>query len=418
MRSRQTREIMETNMKQNTKFWIAAGLAAVVAPAALMAPSFASDHADTPNIVANPGTDLTDVFLFPSPSNPDKVVLAMNVNPLIAAGQGGAARFDPNVLYQFKIDNNGDAVEDLVIQAKFFNFGSRQGVAISSPTEPVITGTNSRRVFGQISTGEINTTFNARGGMKVFVGAREDPFFFDLERFFAILPDRATPLTGIPIANPNAPQLTSWRAPGEAVDFLSNGGFNVLSIIVELPKSKLRANGQNSSSVIGVWTTTSTPSGNVFVQQDRLARPVINEVFATVANNRHEVNNMIAPTGDAAELRNDIESFLTFPANRSTAIKEVIKAVLIPDVLKADLNGTGAAYLGFETGGATGGTFGGRKLTDDVVDISLGIVFGTTISDLGLAPADGNQIPTLTSDNVGAEGKQFTSTFPYMGAPR
>lgn len=406
---------MEKNMKQNTKFWIAAGLAAVVAPAALMAPSFASDHADTPNIVANPGTDITDVFLFPSPSDPNKVVLAMNVNPLIAAGQSGSARFDNNVLYQFKIDNNGDAVEDLVIQATFFKVGNSQRIAISTPVRPVTTGSSNRQAFRNLASGMINTTFNNRG-MKVFAGAREDPFFFDLERFFAILPDRATPLTGVPIANPNTPQLGSWRAPGEAVDFLSNGGFNVLSIIVELPKSQLLA-GSNGS-VIGVWTTTSTPNGRFFEQQDRLARPVINEVFATVANNRHAVNNMISPTGDTNELRNDIESFLTFPANRSTAIKEVIKAVLIPDVMKANLNGTGAAYLGFETNGATGGTFGGRKLTDDVVDISLGVVFGTTISDLGLAPADGNQIPTLTSDNVGPEGKQFTSTFPYMGAPR
>ena len=85
----------------------------------------------------------------------------------------------------------------------------------------------------------------------------------------------------------------------------------------------------------------------------------------------------------------------------------------------ADLNQTdSAAYLGSETGGATGGKFGGRKLTDDVADISLGVVFGKTVSALGLAPADGKDIPTLTSDHVGAEGKHFTATFPYLGAPR
>jgi hypothetical protein len=119
------------------------------------------------------------------------------------------------------------------------------------------------------------------------------------------------------------------------------------------------------------------------------------------------------------ELINDIESFMVFPAGRSEAIRNVIKAVLVPDVMKADLySRDNASYLGFETGGATGGKFGGRALTDDVVDLSLGVVFGTIISDLGLAPADGNQIPSLTSDNVGPEGKHFLPTFPYLGDPR
>ena len=127
----------------------------------------------------------------------------------------------------------------------------------------------------------------------------------------------------------------------------------------------------------------------------------------------------MSPESDRDELQNDIESFLVFPANRSAAIRNVIKSVLVPDMLKFDVSKSdSAAYLGVETGGATGGKFGGRKLTDDVVDISLGVVFGTTVSDLGLAPADGNQIATLTSDNVDASGKQFSNTFPYLGAPR
>lgn len=156
-----------------------------------------------------------------------------------------------------------------------------------------------------------------------------------------------------------------------------------------------------------------------FVQQDRLARPVVNEVLATFANNRHRVNNTNNPTNDPAQLKQDIESFLTFPAGRSRAIKDVIESVLVPDVMIADLSKPGpAAYLGVETGGATGGLFGGRKLTDDVVDTSLGIIFGNTVPALGLAPDDGKAIPALTSDNVGAGGKRFRATFPYLGNPR
>lgn len=180
--------------------------------------------------------------------------------------------------------------------------------------------------------------------------------------------------------------------------------------------------GGGTSKVIGVWATTSVQNGGTFEQRDRLARPVVNEVFATVANNRHQVNDRIPPTEDKNELANDIRKFMdeAFGANdRSAAHVNTIVAVLVPDVMKADLSQPGpAAYLGVETAGATGGKFGGRKLNDDVVDISLNIVFGTTLSDLGLIPADGKQIPTLTSDNVGPTGHGYKATFPYLGQPR
>src|SRR5262249_14505435 len=141
--------------------------------------------------------------------------------------------------------------------------------------------------------------------------------------------------------------------------------------------------------------------------------------LATVSQRRHEINNKNTPNNDGAQLANDIEGFLTFPAGRSPAIRNVIRSVLVPDMMKADLSKPGpASYLGVETGGFTGGLFGGRKLTDDVVDISLYVIFGTAVSDLGLAPPDGNQIPALTSDNVGFGGKHYLGTFPYLGEPQ
>ncbi len=174
-----------------------------------------------------------------------------------------------------------------------------------------------------------------------------------------------------------------------------------------------------SSGKIGLWTTTNVKSGAMYAQQDRLANPVVNEVFATFANDRHKVNNTIAPTRDKDELANDIQSFMTRAAGRSQATTDVIKALFNRDIMVADLSVPGAgSYLGVQTGGATGSRGGGRELVDDVVDISLGAVFGTTVSALGLAPDDGKAIPTLTSDNVGSGGKRFKTTFPYLGDPR
>lgn len=183
------------------------------------------------------------------------------------------------------------------------------------------------------------------------------------------------------------------------------------------------SSGSNTPTQLGkisVWTTTSIKNGSVYVQEDRLSNPVVNEVFATFANNRHKINNMAQPSDDQNNLANDIQSFMTQVAGRSQATTDVVKAVFQRDTMVVDLssNATTASYLGVQTGGATGSTFGGRALGDDVVDISLGVVFGSTISALGLAPDDGNQIPTLTSDNVDASGKHFSNTFPYLGSPR
>lgn len=173
------------------------------------------------------------------------------------------------------------------------------------------------------------------------------------------------------------------------------------------------------SNVIGLWATTNVKSGISYNQMDRLANPVVNEVFATVANGRHKTNDLATPDNDVMNLKNDINDFMVNVAGRSQATANVVTSVLIPDTMKADLSQSGnAAYLGYETNGATGGKFGGRALTDDVVDISLGIVFGNTVSALGLAADDGHEINTLTSDNVGSGGKHFTSTFPYLGTPQ
>lgn len=175
---------------------------------------------------------------------------------------------------------------------------------------------------------------------------------------------------------------------------------------------------------------SSSNAPKTYVQMDRLARPAVNEVFATVASNRHQINDTNNPTNDSAALINDIDLFMTHTAGRSTAITGVVKAVLVPDVMTADLsqNTTKAAYLGVETGGATGSKFGGRALTDDVVDTSLGVIFGNTIPALGLAPDDGKEIAALTSDNVSATTapKHFqdgsagfgAAQFPYLGSPQ
>jgi len=158
----------------------------------LMRVAHGSDHADTPDNAANPGQDISDVYVFPSPNNPNNVVLAMNVSPLITPNQVATRRFDRNVLYQFKIDNTGDAKEDRVIQLVFKGTGPNQTVEVRGPIAPPVQGAmaNQVAVIDPVVSGKINTTLGSATGIQVFAGAREDTFFLDLETFFRIVPDR------------------------------------------------------------------------------------------------------------------------------------------------------------------------------------------------------------------------------------
>ena len=405
-------------------FLVTGGLlcALILAPTA---PLLASDHADTAANAARPGADMADVYIFPSTTNPGNVVLVMNVHPLIPAGQGATTAFDPNVLYQFKIDTSADYVEDLVIQARFSGTGAGQRVLISGPYKPATTGTTAVFSRPYATQGMLNSAFSPTPGMTVFAGGRSDPFFFDLERFFQILPDRSTPATGMANTYPSimaadTPQVNGFRGfpAGSGFDTTPSSDllaqFNVLSIVVDLPRSAL------GGGVIRLWETTSILNTSTFQfnQQDRLARPAVNEALATVALNRHDTNNKANPVDDKTTIQSDILAFMNFPAGRSKAIATALASVLVPDVMIADLASPDkASYLGYETGGATGGKFGGRALADDIIDIDLAAIFGNIIPALGLAPDDNKELPQFTTDNVKPHA-DYLGTFPYLGNPR
>ena len=64
--------------------------------------------------------DNTDVYAFVSPDAPDTVTLIANFIPFQKPDGGpNFYPFDPNVVYEIHIDNNGDAVEDITFQWRF-----------------------------------------------------------------------------------------------------------------------------------------------------------------------------------------------------------------------------------------------------------------------------------------------------------
>jgi hypothetical protein len=232
-------------------------------------PVHGSDHQDSPTVLQRPAADITDVFVYPDPNDPSKVVLQMNVDPLLTPGAATtSAALDPAVLYEFKIAHGANpGPEDTVIQFLASGSGPSQSISVYGPASPAQAGTTSVPV-GTPQTVAFNVAASLSNGAKVFIGPRTDPFFFDLAQFFKIIPDRN-------YANqPNVPAASASGFRGftaafnaqhgvncdtsASSDFLAAGSYNVLAIVYEIPKSALAT----SSSMIHVWATTSTQSGS------------------------------------------------------------------------------------------------------------------------------------------------------------
>ena len=240
-----------------------------------------SDHQDSPTVISNPLADITDVYTFPNPHDASKVDLAMDVRPLIPSGMYSNIALDPNVLYQFKIANSGvtsgSFQEDTVVQFTANGTGTNQQITLYGPAKPNEVGTANTTV-GKTGTFAFGKVASLGSGIKVFVGPRRDPFFFDLAQFFKILPDRN--YNNHP--SPPPATATSFRFAKRSQKIILNGQdygtagsnkcviakphdfltpYNVISIVIELPKTML-APPSGSPGVIGVWATTATPNGH------------------------------------------------------------------------------------------------------------------------------------------------------------
>lgn len=191
----------------------------------------AADHVDAPSVTGN-AADITDVYTFQG-QEANNLVFAVNTQGLLSPNATSAASFNENVMIEINIDNTGDNVEDLVIQAvkkgdKMYFFG---------PYAPTTTGTSSTiktaAASGSVDISKYGATAitSTQNGMKFFAGPRDDPFFFDLGQFQAILGGTAS----------------GFKNPGTD----TFAGTNVLSVVVEVPKVML-----GTASSLNVWAET------------------------------------------------------------------------------------------------------------------------------------------------------------------
>lgn len=287
--------------------------------AALMAvpPSmFAANHREAPITSLDHKADITDVYAFRSyDGGTPKVTLIMCVDPLQEPGNGpNWFPFDSDILYELKVDNNNDAVEDVVFQFRFkteqrlpnlFQVYAGAGNGIPAPPNspapvppgtiivpPRITDFNSvglgqrqsytvTMVKGGISTAitgsgpfyavpsnvgprtiDYPALFNqaiystSTPNMKVFTGTVDDPFWIDLGAAFDTLNVRSV----------IAPGVLSPAQDAAAANIASDtvSGYSVNAIAIEVPVTMLTRTGAvepatSVAATIGVWGTTSRP---------------------------------------------------------------------------------------------------------------------------------------------------------------
>jgi hypothetical protein len=468
--------------------------------------SGAANHREAPITALDHKADITDVFAFRSSGDPLKVTLIMSVDPFLEPANGpNWSPFDPDILYEIKLDNTNDAIEDIVFQFRFsteqrlpnlFQAYAGAGSGISAPANspppvppgtPIIpprilsfsdVGLGQRQSYtvtmikGGVATQLINpsgqpfyavpsnvgprtmdytalfnqATYSLANGLKVFAGTTDDASSMDLGAVFDTLNLRSSVAPGVLSAVQDA-QLAN-----ASPDMLS--GYAVNSIAIEVPIATVTRTGaiepaNSTAATIGVWAATSRPrtlvrrsplpaaSSGAWNQIQRMGNPLINELL--VGTGFKDRFSMDQPKNDSQFAAFFLDPSLARVLNAATggavAIPAPPRLDLLPlvtyappiaaagtpagpvaDILRLNTGVPATApasanRLGL-LGGDAAGFPNGRRVFDDVTDITLRLVAGGVLAGPfpGFVPGIGNRL----GDGVNVNDVPFRTTFPYL----
>ena len=423
---------------------LAALVAALTSRGGSPATAQASSHREAPLISEDPSADNTDTYAFRSPDAPDTVTIISNYIP----GEDPAAgpnwyTFSPSARYVIYADKNGDGKPDITWR---FRFKNRAPVAFLQNTQQEYTvtrldGKSSRVVGSGLLTPPDNIgprstpgyhalamagIHDLNDGSKVFAGQRDDGFFGDIGAAFDLVAIRSG--TG---------------ASGGGKDFFA--GYAVHSVSLQVPLSQLDNGGNH---VVGVWSASERPVTKVTLaksrgrkvlqtttgwkQVSRLGEPLINELL--IPTELKDKWNASTPDKDKqfeqyysspvlAKLLNQLyPQFGPFTeANRTDLVSVLLTGLKEPnlnytgttlaDEIRLNLAISPTAPVGHGNrlgvlGGDLAGYPNGRRLEDDVIDISERAVGGVLI---------GHSLPL--GDGVDGNDVPYLATFPYQADP-
>ena len=450
-------------VKRKSPMVLGALLAAIVASLLAVSISAGSSHREAPLTSIDPTADDTDLYAFRAADAQDKLTVIANWIPFEdPAGGPNFYGLDPRAEYYINIDNTGDGRYDVRYQFRFkTKIGNKSSFlyalpGVSSPTDPKLnvqqtytvtreTYRNGKRTGTKVLARNLSVAPNnvgpktipnyeavqsqaisdLPGGGKVFVGQADDPFFVDL----------GTAFDAINIRN------GTGNAGGGKDDL---AGYNVHSFALQVPTTDVTRDGKPVASadaanaVVGVWSSTERPRLQVSgtratkgkdVQVSRLGNPLVNEVVIPLG--LKDKFNRTQPANDAknfgavvvkpelAAVMNILFPGLNVPEDNRT---DIVQALLtgIPGLTQIAKNAPPTDTLKINLGvpvnpnpnrfgvlaGDTQGFPNGRRLGDDVTDISLRVVGGFL---------KGNKLPL--GDGVDANDVPFRAVFPYVALP-
>ena len=333
-----------------------------------------ADHLDAPGLTSpamDARVDITDHYAFQKPGDPSRTVLVLDVNPLAPTH---ADEFRHDALYETLVDTDGDARPDIAFRYRFTR--KQDGEQFARVPRALVHGVELEEghVHEELETETLieraKVSFGsdahvARGpdGVRFYAGLRSDPFFFDLIGF-----------------------LNGLKFTGS--DFFADK--NVFAIALEVPNRILGANPK-----IGVWVRTLVPmtlQPDHLAQVDQMGRPAINTVFNHAGDK--STFNVTQPADQRTAVTMSGQTYLELFTAELQALGGysagdalAIAQILLPDILTYDYS-------------SAAGFLNGRRLQDDVIDISLNLV------------TNGR----LTGDGVGPHA-DYLSEFPYLGRP-
>jgi Domain of unknown function (DUF4331) len=493
------------------------GLAPLALALTLAAPpAYAASHREAPLMTLDPAADITDVYAFVSydaanvaaPLASRKVTLIMNVIPSQEPGAGpNYYAFDDNVLYALHVDNNRDGVDDITYEVKFATEQQSPDQFIATLALPPVTDLEGPNAAGlsrkqrytvtevrackpgkkklcrtQLFAGQMLSAVpsnigplttpdyaalaakgiftDAANGIRVFAGQRADTFAIDLGAVFDTLNLRVENATPIPGVRPPLPVQT---AAEDANDFVNPfgvndfSGFNVNTIAIELPVTRLTVDGNAPTAqtgTIGLYASTfrqkttmrqGAPHLNPdkpllkdsgeWRQVSRMGNPLVNELIIPIG--KKDFWNGVEPENEA--------QFLDFYRNLAVAgALQLVSGVPVPPTPREDIVQLLLKYKGQDPDPTIGpfsellrldmtvdptpvgvikrlgplahdandvatpdpaGFPNGRRPNDDVTDIVVRVAGGT------------NYITNHVGDGVGVSEKGITPDFPFLPTP-
>ncbi len=390
----------------------------------------ASSHREAPLIAEDPSADLTDLYAFRSPDKPNTVTILANVIP----GEDPAAgpnwyTFSPNARYNLKIDTNGDALPNVTYRFQFHTktgpfflgdtaqpftvtriAGGKSKVVARGTTPPNNIGPRSTPSYRSLAAKGV---VSVAGGGSAFAGQRDDPFFGDIGAIFDLVAIRKG--TG---------------NMGGGKDFFA--GYGVHSFGVQVPIAGLNA----KNGTIGVWSSvdrrkvttrgTATRNSGGWVQVNRLANPLVNEVV--IPTGLKDQWNALQPVQEGRFQKYYTTPILAAVINKLYKLgapetgRDDLVAVLLTGVPKLNYTGPRLADLlrvnltipvtakpdrmGVLAGDNQGWP-NGRRLNDDVIDIAEQAVGGFL---------KGTKLPL--GDGVNGDDRNLLGSFPYAADPQ